>query len=85
LSLKIIKFELFIITPSVPCTLPNDICYRIDGDEQNSGTTQIFTYIFGRKPKQYFKWVVNVLKMIGVIQKRSMVALLFRQLNVDNR
>jgi hypothetical protein len=39
---------------------------------------------FRRKPKQYLRLVVYVLKKIGVVQKRGKVALLFPRLNDDD-
>jgi hypothetical protein len=45
-----------------------------------------FTHMiyFRRKPKQYLRLVVYVLKKIGVVQKRGKVALLFPRLNDDD-
>lgn len=35
---------------------------KIAKDKQNLRTINIQSYIFGRKPIQYFRWVINVLK-----------------------
>jgi hypothetical protein len=44
----------------------------------------LFHRYIERKPKQYFKWVVNVLVMIEVLHNKGMVGLLFWRLNVDD-
>jgi hypothetical protein len=69
LVLKSTKIALFCITWSVPISLP---IYQITFDnDTNSKTAEeskfwnnnIFhTHIFGRKPKQYFRRIVEILK-----------------------
>ena len=74
------KIALFNIPPPVPVSFApmqkiiiafaNDTDSMIAEDKQNSRITKYFhTYSFGRKQKQYLRWVANVLKMIRVYRK----------------
>ena len=90
---KLKKIPLFGITQSVPVSLhlyqvtfTDDIYSKVAEFKQNHRSTIFFhAYIFERKSKQYFRWVVNVLtNAIGNHVQKGMVVLLFWQLNSDN-